>query len=103
MILHLFIIFPQKKKKKKVGVNDVKDSVKETLDGGVRYGYVQRVNKKYFMAPLELNEIVEDSKDLDTAKGDTAKKLEESFARRRRGRTRGRGRRRRLGVRRRRR
>ncbi|TMW51280.1 hypothetical protein DOY81_003666, partial [Sarcophaga bullata] len=44
-----------------VGVNDVKDSVKETLDGGVRYGYVQRVNKKYFMAPLELNEIVEDS------------------------------------------
>ena len=54
------------------------------------------------MAPLELNEIVEDSKDLDANQGDTAKKLEESFARRRRGRTR-RARRRRLGVRRRRR
>lgn len=44
-------------KEKKVGIYIVQDSARgseETLEGEVRYGYVQRENKKYFMAPLEV-------------------------------------------------
>lgn len=63
---------------------------------------MQRVDKKYFMAPLELNEITEDTKDVDLNKGNIVKKLEERLARRRRSRN-SRKRRRRSSVRRRRR
>ncbi|XP_053958492.1 uncharacterized protein LOC129249221 [Anastrepha obliqua] len=35
--------------------NDVKESVEETLNGGVRYGYIQRSNRKYYAAPVDLD------------------------------------------------
>ncbi|XP_039950267.1 uncharacterized protein LOC126753110 [Bactrocera neohumeralis] len=37
--------------------NDVKESVQETLNGGVRYGYIQRANRKYYAAPVDLDTI----------------------------------------------
>ncbi|XP_067623718.1 uncharacterized protein [Eurosta solidaginis] len=40
--------------------NDVKESVQETLNGGVRYGYIQRANRKYYAAPVELDNIAAD-------------------------------------------
>ncbi|XP_023302434.2 uncharacterized protein LOC111684486 [Lucilia cuprina] len=77
-------------------INDVKDSVKATLDGGVQYGYVQRLNRKYFAAPLEL-EALDDS---EVNNAQDMKALQDRSARRRRGSRRSR---RRVGSRRRRR
>ncbi|XP_017465709.1 PREDICTED: uncharacterized protein LOC108358746 [Rhagoletis zephyria] len=38
--------------------NDVKESVQETLNGGVRYGFIQRRQRKYYAAPVDLDMIV---------------------------------------------
>ncbi|XP_017477959.1 PREDICTED: uncharacterized protein LOC108367773 [Rhagoletis zephyria] len=38
--------------------NEVKESVKETLNGGVRYGFIQRSQRKYYAAPVDLDMIV---------------------------------------------
>ena len=37
--------------------NEVKESVQETLNGGVRYGYIQRSNRKYYAAPVDLDAV----------------------------------------------
>lgn len=37
--------------------SDVKESVQETLNGGVRYGYIQRSNRKYYAVPVDLDTI----------------------------------------------
>ncbi|KAM7353037.1 uncharacterized protein ACRADG_005321 [Cochliomyia hominivorax] len=62
-------------------VNEVKETVKKTLDGGVHYGYIQKLNQKYYKAPLDVSEILPNT-DADIEIGD--KRVQDRSARRRR-------------------
>ncbi|XP_065358535.1 uncharacterized protein LOC135952498 [Calliphora vicina] len=85
-------------------INDVKESVKATLDGGVQYGYVQRLNRKYFSAPVDMGEMDTSVPNDQSNDVDMSKELADRSARRRRRTVRGRrSRGRRVGSRRRRR